>query len=131
QQKLMSNLSVASSTVSDLDEFKRTRVETAVPLIAGYASNFISQFTDGKFVRLELDTKFNSHVMMSDGTKRSVSELSGGELSSAAIALRLAIAMLFNGGNEKTSLILDEVLISMDNERADNIMNTIKQVSRG
>lgn len=130
-QKLMEGLAVAASTVKILEEFKRARVDSSVPLITNYASNFISDFTNGKFIRLTLDSKFNTHVTLSNGVERSVNELSGGELSAAAIALRLAISMLLSGGVEKTALILDEVLISMDEDRAHNIMNTVKEVSRG
>ena len=130
-QKLMEGLAVAASTVKILEEFKKARVDSSVPLITNYASNFISDFTNGKFIRLTLDSKFNTHVTLSNGVERSVNELSGGELSAAAIALRLAISMLLSGGVEKTALILDEVLISMDEDRAHNIMNTVKEVSRG
>lgn len=130
-QKLMKTLSVASSSVKIIEEFRTDQIENSVPVIENYASDFIARFTDSKFVKMELDTKFNASVLLADGTKRPVAALSGGELSSAAIALRLAVSMLLGGGSQSNSLLLDEILTAVDDERSDSILAAIKETVQG
>lgn len=130
-RKLMESVSIASGAMKILEEFRRDRIDSSVPVIENYASDFLARFTDGKFVKLNMDNKFNASVVLADGTVRAVSALSGGELSAAAIALRLAVSMLLGGGGERQSIILDEVLVSQDDERASAIMHTIKDTARG
>lgn len=129
--KLMESVSIASGAVKILEEFRKERIDNSVPVIESYASDFLSRFTDGRFVKLNMDNKFNASVVLADGTVRGVGALSGGELSAAAIALRLAVSMLLGGGGERQSIILDEVLVSQDSERSHNIMHTIKDTARG
>lgn len=130
-QKLMKTISIASSTVKIIEEFRTDQIENSVPVIENYASDFIARFTDSKFVKMELDTKFNASVMLDDGTKRPVAALSGGELSSAAISLRLAVSMLLGGGSQSNSLLLDEILTAVDDERSDSILAAIKETIQG
>lgn len=121
----MKRASVANNVMA---QFKIDRIQFAVPTIEMYASTILSQFTDGKFIQLKLDGKFNTTVVTADGEERPIAQLSGGELSAAAIALRLSISMLLNG-SEKNVIIFDEVLVSMDEQRARKIMETISTVT--
>lgn len=114
-----------------VERFREVRIENSVPMIESYASDLISRFTNGKFVRMSLDKKFNATVVLSDGRKRPVGMLSGGELSAAAIALRVAISMLLNGGGSRSLIVLDEVLVSQDHNSAESIIETIKEVCQG
>lgn len=116
------DISIAASTM--LSAFKADRIESSIPTLEFFASDFLSKFTGGTFTKLTIDEKFNTFVQTADNIIRPVAQLSGGELSSAAIALRLGIAMLLNP-SEKNVLILDEVLVSMDEDRARQIMETI------
>lgn len=116
------DISIAASSM--LSAFKIDRIESAIPTLEFFASDFLSKFTGGAFTKLTVDEKFNTFVVTSENVTRPVAQLSGGELSSAAIALRLGIAMLLNP-SEKNVLILDEVLVSMDEDRARQIMETI------
>ena len=119
------------STTGLIERFREARIEDSVPVIEEYASDLISRFTSGKFVRLEIDKKFNASVVLADGRKRPVGMLSGGEMSAAAIALRIAISMLLNGGTSRNLIILDEVLVSQDYSRAEAIIETIKEECKG
>lgn len=130
-KELLKSVEVAANSTSVLEEFRANRIEHSVPLIEGYASDLLSRFTDGKFTRLKLNHKFEASVMLADGTERAIGLLSGGELSAASMALRLAISMLLNGGSSQNLMILDEVLVSQDAERAELILQTIKDVCRG
>lgn len=116
------NISTGASAM--LSAFKADRIEHSIPTLEFFASDFLTKFTGGAFTRLTMDEKFNTFVTTSAGVVRPVAQLSGGELSSAAIALRLGIAMLLSS-SEKNVLILDEVLVSMDEDRSRQIMETI------
>lgn len=130
-QGMMANVEAAGKNVELLEEFRQHRVGNSVPVVSAYASDFLSRFTDGKFIALTLDKKFNASVTLADGAVRPVGLLSGGELSSASISLRLAISMLLNAGPSQNVLILDEVLVSQDAARSEQILGTIKEVCQG
>lgn len=130
-QELLKSVAVASHTVDLVSEFREERIRSSIPVIEVYASDLLSRFTDGKFNRLTLDQKFNATVYLANGTSRSVGLLSGGELSAAAMSLRLAISMLLNSGADQNMVILDEVLVSQDGARAEQILATIKEMFQG
>lgn len=122
--RTMKHATVASSLMS---EFKENRIKVSIPALEMYASTILSKFTDGKFIKLQLDSKFNTFVTTDSGKIRPIAQLSGGELSAAAIALRIGISMLLNDG-ENNVLILDEILVSMDDVRARHIIETITSI---
>ena len=123
-EEISSQIDVSSSASTMLAAFKADRIENAIPTLEFYASDFLSKFTGGEFTKLSMDDKFNTYVTTSKGQVRPVAQLSGGELSSTAIALRLGISMLLNNSDNNV-LILDEVLVSMDEDRSRQIMETI------
>ena len=122
--EISNQIEVSSSAATMLTAFKADRIEHAIPTLEFYASDFLSKFTGGDFTKLSMDEKFNTFVTTASGHVRPVAQLSGGELSSAAIALRLGISMLLNASDNNV-LILDEVLVSMDEDRSRQIMETI------
>lgn len=126
--ELTGQMKLSAITGTVMSDFKVDRIQFAVPTIEMYASTILSQFTDSKFTQLKLDGKFNASVITSSGQERPIAQLSGGELSAAAIALRLSISMLLNGA-DKNVIIFDEVLVSMDEIRARKIMETISSVT--
>lgn len=129
--ELRESVEAAGGTVAVLEEFREERIKTSLPIVSAYASDLLSRFTDGKFTQLKLDKKFNASVSLANGVERPVGLLSGGELSSAAIALRLAISLLLNSGSSSTMLGLDEVLVSQDAERSELILTTIRDIFQG
>lgn len=126
--ELTSQMKLSAVSSSVMSTFKVDRIKFAVPTIEMYASTILSQFTDSKFTQLKMDGKFNISVITSTGKERQLAELSGGELSAVAIALRLSISMLLSGA-DKNIIILDEVLVSMDEVRARKIMETISSTT--
>jgi len=130
-RELLKSVEVATATLQTLIEFRADRVKTALPAIEIYASELLSRFTDGKFVALKLDEKFNASVVLSSGAERAVALLSGGELSAAAIALRLSVSMMLNASDSDNLIVLDEVLVSQDADRSELILSTIKDVCKG
>lgn len=121
-------LTDTNSALSALTEFKQMRTENAIPDLSDIASDILEKFTEGKYKKVTFDGKFNISVTTEDGREREVNKLSGGELSSVAIAIRLAIAMFLNGGKSGL-LILDEVLVSMDEEKQSRILNTMQEIN--
>ena len=130
-QDLLTRSEEAAASVSIISEFRQERIDNAIPAIEAFASDLLSRFTEGKFVNVFIDAKFKVTVQLANGKNRPVGLLSGGELSAAAMALRLAISMMLNFGSSKNLLILDEVLVSQDAERAELILSTIKEVAEG
>lgn len=128
---LLKSLETSTLTLETLTEFRANRVKTVLPAIEATASELLSRFTDGKFIGLKLDEKFNASVVLSSGVERPVGLLSGGELSAASIALRLAISTMLNGPDGRGLIILDEVLVSQDADRSDLILSTIGDVCEG
>lgn len=126
--EIANQIKVSTSASTMLSAFKADRIENAIPTLEFYASDFLSKFTGEDFTKLSMDEKFNTFVTTSKGSVRPVAQLSGGELSSAAIALRLGISMLLNS-SENNVLILDEVLVSMDEDRSRQIMETISSMT--
>lgn len=130
-KELLESVELAASTRHLIEEFRTARIESAIPVIEVHASDLLTAFTDGKFIGIELDAKFNASVILADETVRPVELLSGGELSAAAIALRIAISMMLTGGSGAQLMILDEVLVSQDLDRAEKILSTIKNIAQG
>lgn len=130
-RELLRSVEISAATLETLTEFRADRVKTALPTIESYASELLSRFTDGKFIALRLDEKFNASVVLSSGVERPVGMLSGGELSAASIALRLSVSMMLNSSDSDNLIILDEVLVSQDADRSELILSTIKDVCKG
>lgn len=128
---LLKAVEVASASTNLIEEFREERIRTSIPVIEVYASDLLSRFTEGKFTRLKIDGKFNTTVILANGTERAVGLLSGGELSAASMALRLAISMLLNSGSSTNLIILDEVLVSQDASRAELILSTVRDICKG
>lgn len=130
-KSLLKSVEVATAATNLIEEFREERIRNSIPVIEVYASDLLSRFTEGKFTRLKIDGKFNTSVILANGTERAVGLLSGGELSAASMALRLAISMLLNSGSSTNLIILDEVLVSQDAGRAELILSTVKDVCKG
>lgn len=126
--KLMKEVSVYVKMIKLLTEFKKERILNSVPMITDIASDIFMKFTNNDFLKLELNDKFEVIVQTKDNIIRPVGLLSGGELSTAAIALRIAISLFLNN-EDQSLLILDEVLVSMDDERTQNILETIAEIT--
>lgn len=126
---LMSELETLNATNDSLMAFKESRINASIPALTSIASELYSKFTEGEFVEMKLSADFKATVVTKDGIERPIAQLSGGELSSAAIALRLAIA-IFLHNNQHSLLILDEVLVSMSENRSQIILESIASMSQ-
>lgn len=114
--QIVYQLRVSNQSVDTLSRFKEDRLKKAIPSLTKTASDILNKLTDGEFIELILDDKFNCSTRTKEGTIRSDKQLSGGEKSSAAISLRLAISFFLSSSSENL-LIIDEALVSMSSER--------------
>lgn len=128
---LMESVEAAGGALAVIEEFRQERIRSSVPLVGAYATDLLTRFTEGRFMALRLDEKFNSVVVTNSGKEREVGMLSGGELSAAGLALRVAIALLLNRGNEQVPLILDEAFASQDKARLETMLHTITDLFEG
>ena len=121
-------LVVINSTIKNLTDFKKLRVESAIPELSELTSDLVRKFTDNDFQDVIIDNQFNITVVKSNGQELSVNALSGGEESVVAIALRLAISLFLNGNNNGL-IVMDEVLVSQSSNREQNILDTIASLN--
>lgn len=127
-ERFHNQITIMNLTNQSLIKFKEQRIKNSIPELTDIASEILARFTDNKFTQLILTDKFETFVITENNVKRPVSQLSGGELSAAAIALRLAIALFLNNGQQHL-LILDEVLTAMSSDRSQLILETITSLT--
>ena len=127
-ERLHNQITIMNLTNQSLIKFKEQRIKNSIPELTDIASEILARFTDNKFTQLILTDKFETFVVTENNVKRPVSQLSGGELSAAAIALRLAIALFLNNGQQHL-LILDEVLTAMSSDRSQLILEAITSLT--
>lgn len=125
---LARSCSVMQQSIESMGRFKADRLNKSIPQLISIASDILNRFTEGNFTELILDEKFYCFVVTKDGEKRPVEQLSGGELSSAAIALRFAISLLLSQSTDNL-LILDEVLVSLSEHRAEEALKVISSMT--
>lgn len=134
EQKLISNKENASkklqkftATAELLTEYREERIAKLAPELSITATDLISQMTNGRFIEVKISDDFGTEVVKDDGEVYGVAELSGGEKSIVALALRISIGSLIT--NENSGLLwLDEVLPAQDKERRDAVLNVLKNL---
>lgn len=113
-----------------IQAFRQNLVNTAIPTVESKASDLLHQFTNGALTSVGISDDFDVSVMTAGGVERPVNALSGGEVSATAMALRLAISMMLSG-NADNMLILDEVMVSQDEARTENMLMVFKEMFKG
>ena len=117
-------LSMASFLMEDVcGTFERERQ----PETLREASSFLSQLTDGKYTRIwtPLGTnalKIDSH----EGNAIPLEVLSRGTREAVFIALRLSLAAAYARRGVMLPLVLDDVLVNFDGDRAIHAASTLK-----
>lgn len=125
KQELLKAQETNGLTTELLDKFRKETIASLTPELSDNASELISDITGGAYTEVIVDDNFEISVMNSVGQSRTVGELSGGEESAVALALRLAIGLLITGRNPEF-LWLDEVLTAQDTDRRTSMLETIR-----
>lgn len=127
KKDLLKKQEQAAYTTDLIDKFRSETIAALAPELSEFATSLISEMTSGDFTEIRLDDEFNPSVVDSSGQERPVSWLSGGEESSVALALRLAIAFLITGGDPQL-LWLDEILTAQDADRRNTMLSMIRRL---
>ena len=125
---ISNQLVIINNTIKNLTDFKKSKIESAIPELSELTSDLVRNFTDNDFQDVVIDRDFSISVTKSNGQVLPVNALSGGEESVVAIALRLAISLFLNG-NSNGLIVMDEVLVSQSKNREQNILDTIANLN--
>lgn len=125
---ISNQLIIINNTIKNLTDFKKSKIESAIPELSELTSDLVRSFTDNDFQDVVIDRDFSISVTKSNGQVLPVNALSGGEESVVAVALRLAISLFLNG-NSNGLIVMDEVLVSQSKNREQNILDTIANLN--
>ena len=114
---------------------EETQVEIRTDLIGAINASMneiwqsLYPYGDITGVRINAENNYEPEVFGVDGEWRSYNTLSGGEKTSLALALRIALAMVLT--NNLSWLILDEPTHNLDPESIFRLAETLKKISQG
>ena len=117
-------LGMASSLLEDVcNTFERERQ----PETLREASSFLSQLTDGKYTRIWTPLGTNQlKIDNADGKPIPLEVLSRGTREAVFIALRLSLAAAYARRGVMLPLVLDDVLVNFDRDRAIHAARTLQ-----
>ncbi|MEO1524197.1 MAG: AAA family ATPase [Planctomycetota bacterium] len=120
-------LATASCLVEEVcGKFERERQ----PETLREASSFLAQLTDGKYVRIWTPLGTNQlKIDHSDGNALPLEVLSRGTREAVFIALRLSLAAAYARRGVMLPLVLDDVLVNFDGDRALHAAETLRTFS--
>jgi len=90
--------------------------------------------TEGRYIRLIADESGDEPILMAerdDGVSIRVEVMSEGTAGQLYLALRLASLEMRRSSSSAMPLILDDVLITSDDQRATNILRALAKFSEG
>lgn len=94
------------------------------------ASSFLSQLTDGKYIRIWTPLGTNQlKIDQADGSVLDLNVLSRGTREAVFIALRLSLVAAYARRGVTLPLVLDDVLVNFDGNRALHAAETLKTFS--
>ena len=115
-----------------LDDVCATFEKERQPETLREASVFLDQLTDGKYLRIWTSLGTNQlNVDDLDGKTLQVDQLSRGTREAVFIALRLSLAATYARRGVVLPLVLDDVLVNFDRERAASAAKTLMRFAQG
>jgi len=115
------------------ESLNRFRERAQAPMVAA-ASTYFSLMTGGRYARLVTDDTGPTPVLLAEeaeGKRKGVEALSDGTADQLYLALRLAALDLRRASHPHMPLVLDDVLITSDDERAANILRALERFAKG
>jgi uncharacterized protein YhaN len=115
------------------ESLNRFRERAQAPMVAA-ASTYFSLMTGGRYQRLvadEVDDKPVLRAERADGVRIGIEAMSDGTADQLYLALRLAALDLRRASHPHMPLVLDDVLITSDDERAANILRALARFAEG
>ncbi len=117
-----------ASTLQMLEVVRDTYEAERQPETLGEASDYLEQFTDGKYARIW--TPLGSHVLRVDdkhGTCLTMDLLSRGTREAVFLSLRLALVAAYARRGIQIPLVLDDVLVNLDGRRTEAAVRTLNE----
>jgi len=115
------------------ESLNRFRERAQAPMVAA-ASTYFSLMTGGRYQRLVADEADDKPVLRAeraDGVRIGVEAMSDGTADQLYLALRLAALDLRRASHPHMPLVLDDVLITSDDERAANVLRALARFAEG
>ena len=121
-------ITLALNTLSEANTEIQTRFS---PKLGKKATEIFSRITGGRYDQMTLNRELRAMAKRRDDiTPREAIYLSAGALDQLYLALRLAICELALPEDTRCPLILDDVLVNFDKERAALTMDYLKEVAQ-
>jgi uncharacterized protein YhaN len=115
------------------ESLKRFRERAQAPMVEA-ASRYFALISGGRYPRLEADEEGDRPVLRAqreDGVHIGVEAMSEGTADQLYLALRLAALELRRESHPRMPLVLDDVLITSDDERVSNILRALAKFAEG
>ncbi|MCJ7509032.1 MAG: hypothetical protein MUO85_09965, partial [candidate division Zixibacteria bacterium] len=114
---------------SILGDFKLSLIGRIRPTLSSYASQLLSELTEGKYQEMELNEDYEIYIT-DNGERFPLERFSGGEKDLANLCLRLAISFMISesSGVGFSFIILDEIFGSQDALRKESIINLLAKL---
>jgi outer membrane biosynthesis protein TonB len=109
-----------------MEEVCRTFERERQPETLREASSFLNQLTDGKYTRIWTPLGTNKLKIDGDGKSLPLEVLSRGTREAVFIALRLSLAAAYARRGVMLPLVLDDVLVNFDGDRAVHAARTLR-----
>ena len=121
-------LDIAESTINEaFNEIS----QSFGPLLNSKTTDIFNSLTDGKYKNVIISRNFNINVQNSESvTSHEWKYLSNGTIDQAYFALRLSIADLFSKESTRLPLMLDDVFLQYDEERANQGLKFLVDYSK-
>lgn len=100
------------------------------PTLNREAADIFSGLTGGKYPALLVDREFGITVKGDSGAFKDWKYLSNGTIDQAYLSLRLAMTRLLTKGGETLPLLLDDILIQYDDQRATQALSYLTEYSK-
>ena len=129
--KPWAQLKLAESLLQEA--LRRFRDRSQAPMVT-LASEYFSLVTSGRYQRLIVDDSAEQPVLQAergDGCHIGMDAMSEGTADQLYLALRLAALELQRNADRQMPLILDDALITSDDERAANVFSALARFAEG
>lgn len=97
------------------------------PVLNEKTARIFEKLTGGRYEKVMVDKEYSIQAKPKDGGYHEWKYLSNGTTDQAYLSLRLAMTELITDGGERLPLMLDDVLLQYDDERAGNALRYLKE----
>ena len=121
-------LTLALETLTRADTELQQRLS---PLLAKKAAEYFSELTDGRYDEVTLARDLTAKTRRTgDDVGRELDYLSAGTKDQLYLALRLAVCDLALPGDDPCPIVLDDALVTFDQERMSLALDLMKRIAR-